>query len=50
VTALGRDMSEVRRRAELGAHWLSTGEWSDGWSVHDGAAVSVPTTTGDRND
>ncbi|MCW0213642.1 MAG: 5-(carboxyamino)imidazole ribonucleotide synthase [Pseudonocardia sp.] len=50
VTALGRDMTEVRRRAELGAHWISTGEWSDGWSVHDGAAASVPTTTGERSE
>jgi 5-(carboxyamino)imidazole ribonucleotide synthase len=44
VTALGTDAAEVRRRAALAAHWLSTAEWADGWSTHLGAAVrdSVP--------
>jgi 5-(carboxyamino)imidazole ribonucleotide synthase len=44
VTALGTDAAEVRRRAALAAHWLSTAEWADGWSIHLGAAVrdSVP--------
>lgn len=37
VTALGSDMTEVRTRAALAAEWLSTGEWSDGWSAHTGA-------------
>ncbi|MFC4947158.1 5-(carboxyamino)imidazole ribonucleotide synthase [Pseudonocardia sp. GCM10023141] len=36
VTALGTDMAEVRVRAALAAEWLSTGEWSDGWSAHAG--------------
>ena len=27
VTALGDDLDDVRRRAQVGAHWLRTGEW-----------------------
>jgi 5-(carboxyamino)imidazole ribonucleotide synthase len=42
VTALGADMTEVRRRAALAAEWLSTAEWPDGWSPHTGAAASGP--------
>jgi 5-(carboxyamino)imidazole ribonucleotide synthase len=38
VTALGSEMTEVRRRAALAAAWLSTAEWPDGWSPH-GAEV-----------
>ncbi|MGH3568922.1 MAG: 5-(carboxyamino)imidazole ribonucleotide synthase [Pseudonocardia sp.] len=34
VTALGSDMTEVRRRAALAAEWLSTGTWADSWSSH----------------
>ena len=34
VTVLGDDMAGVRHRAALAAHWLSTAEWSDGWSIH----------------
>jgi 5-(carboxyamino)imidazole ribonucleotide synthase len=37
VTALGADPAEVRRRAALAAHWLSTAEWADGWSTHLGS-------------
>jgi 5-(carboxyamino)imidazole ribonucleotide synthase len=37
VTVLGEDMTAVRHRAALAAHWLSAAEWSDGWSVHEGA-------------
>lgn len=37
VTALGSDMVAVRTRAALAAEWLSTGEWSDGWSAHTGS-------------
>jgi 5-(carboxyamino)imidazole ribonucleotide synthase len=36
VTVLGSDLGEVRKVAVLAAHWLSTAEWSDGWSVHSG--------------
>jgi 5-(carboxyamino)imidazole ribonucleotide synthase len=34
VTVLGEDMAAVRERAALAAAWLSTAEWTDGWSVH----------------
>ncbi|MFJ5992075.1 5-(carboxyamino)imidazole ribonucleotide synthase [Lentzea sp. NPDC092896] len=34
VTFLGNDMTEVRQRAQLAAHWLSTGIWSDGYDIH----------------
>lgn len=30
----GADVAEVRRRAELAAHWLSHAEWADGWDPH----------------
>lgn len=36
VNVLGSDLGEVRRTAVLAAHWLSTAEWEDGWSVHTG--------------
>ena len=34
VTVLGEDMAAARERAALAAAWLSTAEWTDGWSVH----------------
>jgi 5-(carboxyamino)imidazole ribonucleotide synthase len=36
VTVLGDEMDEVRRRAKLSAHWLSEGEWLDGYDIHGG--------------
>jgi 5-(carboxyamino)imidazole ribonucleotide synthase len=38
VTVLGDDMDEVRSRAKLAAHWLSDGEWLDGYDIHGGNA------------
>ncbi len=38
VNFLGADPAELpalRERAELAAHWLSHGEWTDGWDPHD---------------
>ncbi|WP_082953216.1 5-(carboxyamino)imidazole ribonucleotide synthase [Mycobacterium sp. E3251] len=38
INFLGSDMAEVaalRTRAELAAHWLSHGQWTDGWDPHD---------------
>jgi 5-(carboxyamino)imidazole ribonucleotide synthase len=26
---------ELRERAERAAHWLSHGQWTDGWDPHD---------------
>ncbi|MBW0094103.1 5-(carboxyamino)imidazole ribonucleotide synthase [Pseudonocardia sp. KRD-188] len=43
VTVLGDDMAAVRARAALAAHWLSTAEWADGWSIH-GAEAEKETT------
>lgn len=37
VNFLGADASELanlRERADLAAHWLSEGEWTDGWDPH----------------
>jgi 5-(carboxyamino)imidazole ribonucleotide synthase len=34
VTMLGSSMAEVRERARLAAHWLSHGEWADGYDIH----------------
>ena len=53
VNVLGTDLAETRRKAVLAAQWLSTAEWTDGWSVHDGAGAAgvsseVPTETGAR--
>ncbi|OBG56010.1 5-(carboxyamino)imidazole ribonucleotide synthase [Mycobacterium sp. E1715] len=38
VNFLGSDMAQLaalRERAELAAHWLSHGQWTDGWDPHD---------------
>jgi 5-(carboxyamino)imidazole ribonucleotide synthase len=38
VNFLGHDLAQLanlRERAELAAHWLSHGEWMDGWDPHD---------------
>lgn len=37
INFLGTDMAQsaaLRERAELAAHWLSHGEWTDGWDPH----------------
>ncbi|WP_018682376.1 5-(carboxyamino)imidazole ribonucleotide synthase [Actinokineospora enzanensis] len=34
VTFLGTDMTQVRERARLAAHWLSTATWLDGHEIH----------------
>jgi 5-(carboxyamino)imidazole ribonucleotide synthase len=31
----GTDVTTLRQRAELAAHWLSHGQWTDGWDSHD---------------
>jgi len=28
-------LAKLRQRAELAAHWLSHGQWTDGWDPHD---------------
>lgn len=38
INFVGSDMAELaqlRSRAELAAHWLSHGQWTDGWDPHD---------------
>ena len=40
INFLGRDIADLenpaklRERAELAAHWLSRGQWTDGWDPH----------------
>jgi 5-(carboxyamino)imidazole ribonucleotide synthase len=37
ITLVGFDMADLtalRARAELAAHWLSHGQWADGWDPH----------------
>ncbi len=34
VTVCGDDLRRLRRTAQLAAHWLGTGLWDDGYSVH----------------
>jgi 5-(carboxyamino)imidazole ribonucleotide synthase len=37
INFLGTDMADLaklRERAELAAHWLSHGQWTDGWDPH----------------
>jgi len=29
-------LAKLRERAELAAHWLSHGQWTDGWDPHAG--------------
>jgi len=39
INFLGVDMAglaKLRERAELAAHWLSHGQWTDGWDPHAG--------------
>jgi 5-(carboxyamino)imidazole ribonucleotide synthase len=38
INFVGSDMAnlgKLRERAELAAHWLSHGQWTDGWDPHD---------------
>ena len=38
INFVGSDMADLamlRERAELAAHWLSHGQWTDGWDPHD---------------
>jgi phosphoribosylaminoimidazole carboxylase PurK protein len=38
INFLGSDMAgvaQLRERAKLAAHWLSHGQWTDGWDPHD---------------
>jgi 5-(carboxyamino)imidazole ribonucleotide synthase len=30
----GADLAKLRERAELAAHWMSQGQWTDGWDPH----------------
>lgn len=42
INFVGSDMAELaalRERAELAAHWLSHGQWTDGWDPHDAPAT-----------
>jgi 5-(carboxyamino)imidazole ribonucleotide synthase len=34
INFLGADVAKLRERAELAAHWLSHGQWTDGWDPH----------------
>ena len=34
INFLGADVATLRERAELAAHWLSHGQWTDGWDPH----------------
>jgi len=39
INFLGTDidqenLTKLRERAELAAHWLSHGQWADGWNPH----------------
>lgn len=35
INFLGTELAELRERAELAAHWLAHGQWTDGWDPHD---------------
>jgi 5-(carboxyamino)imidazole ribonucleotide synthase len=44
INFLGSDSAEsakLRERAELAAHWLSHGEWTDGWDPHAPATAQT---------
>ncbi|BBX48426.1 5-(carboxyamino)imidazole ribonucleotide synthase [Mycobacterium cookii] len=34
INFLGADLASLRERGERAAHWLSHGEWTDGWDPH----------------
>ncbi|WIM87799.1 5-(carboxyamino)imidazole ribonucleotide synthase [Candidatus Mycobacterium wuenschmannii] len=34
INFLGQDVAALRERGDLAAHWLSHGEWTDGWDPH----------------
>ena len=34
INFLGSDTGRLRERAELAAHWLAHGQWTDGWDPH----------------
>jgi 5-(carboxyamino)imidazole ribonucleotide synthase len=36
VTVTGTDLAPIRRVASLAAHWLATGQWADGYDIHEG--------------
>jgi 5-(carboxyamino)imidazole ribonucleotide synthase len=36
VTVVGTELAPVRRVASLAAHWLATGQWADGYDIHEG--------------
>ncbi|KAA1245527.1 5-(carboxyamino)imidazole ribonucleotide synthase [Mycobacterium simiae] len=45
INFLGADLADVtklRGRAELAAHWLSHGQWMDGWDPHGKADHDAP--------
>ncbi|AIH77088.1 phosphoribosylaminoimidazole carboxylase [Mycobacterium tuberculosis] len=44
INFLGSDVAQLCERAELAAHWLSHGRWTDGWDPHRASddAVGVP--------
>ncbi|HWT48364.1 MAG TPA: 5-(carboxyamino)imidazole ribonucleotide synthase, partial [Mycobacterium sp.] len=51
INFVGSDMADLamlRERAELAAHWLSHGQWTDGWDPHRAGddAVGVPPACG----
>jgi 5-(carboxyamino)imidazole ribonucleotide synthase len=35
VNFVGADVDKLRERAQRAAHWLSHGQWTDGWDPHD---------------
>jgi 5-(carboxyamino)imidazole ribonucleotide synthase len=50
VTVLGDDMAAARSRAALAAAWLSTAQWPDGWSPHNGVIERAERSLSERAD
>lgn len=47
-----KNPTKLRERAELAAHWLSHGQWTDGWDPHRAGddVVEISLACGGRND
>ena len=41
VNVIGSDLPELRRRAQLAAHWMGSGVWLDGYDLEHGAAAGA---------
>lgn len=46
VNVIGADLPELRRRAQLAAHWMGSGVWLDGYSLEHGSPAGTDRSAG----